>query len=274
MAIILSWRAEQKPSEQKRLHSLKDRTLGTAREKENFPTRSFYVPNSTMDDPTRNPPRESPADAAARLLTDDERDTHVPPEFEPARPRPRFDGWTPNRQVAFIEALAESGCIAEACRAVGMSERSAYSLRARADAISFRNAWDAALDYAMRRLSDAVLSRALHGVAVPVFFQGQQIGEKRYYDERLAMFLLRCRDPLRYGKWLDRRDYAGHPEGSALELAAAKRAVREDADLSADEVADRVSQRLDEIAEKLAAPRDAERREREAEEAEDEGDVS
>ncbi len=217
------------------------------------------------------PPRRKPR-AAAHPANDD-LDAFEPPEFEPAHPRPRFDGWTPNRQVAFIEALAASACVTEACRAVGMSERSAYALRARADAISFRNAWDAALEYAIRRLSDAVLSRAINGVAVPVFFRGEQIGEKRYFDERLAMFLLRCRDPLRYGKWLDRRDYTGHPEGSALELAAAKRAVREDADLSVKEVPDRVSQRLAEIAEKIAAMERAQRQWREKVEAGDEGDV-
>ncbi len=217
------------------------------------------------------PPRRKPR-AAAHPANDD-LDAFEPPEFEPAHPRPRFDGWTPNRQVAFIEALAASACVTEACRAVGMSERSAYALRARADAISFRNAWEAALEYAIRRLSDAVLSRAINGVAVPVFFRGEQIGEKRYFDERLAMFLLRCRDPLRYGKWLDRRDYTGHPEGSALELAAAKQAVREDADLSVKEVPDRVSQRLAEIAEKIAAMERAQRQWREKVEAGDEGDV-
>jgi len=198
---------------------------------------------------SQTPPRRKPS---ARPANDDPA-TFEPPEFEPAQPRPRFDGWTAERQATFIEALAESACVTEACQAVGMSQRSAYALRARADAISFRNAWDAALDFAIRRLSDAVLSRAINGVAVPVFFQGEQVGEKRYYDERLAMFLLRCRDPLRYGKWLDRRDYSGHPEGSALELAAAKRAVREDAGLSADEVPDSVALRLAEIAAKIEA---------------------
>ena len=218
-----------------------------------------------MSESPSNPHRTPPASA--------EPEDFRGPEFEPARPRLRHDGWTATRQAEFIQALAESACVADACRAVGMSERSAYALRARADAISFRNAWDTALDYGVRRLSDAVLSRAINGVAVPVFFQGEQVGEKRYYDERLAMFLLRCRDPLRYGKWLERRDYSGHPEGSALELAAARRAVREDADLSADEVADRVSQRLGEIAEKMAVIGDAERDEDEAEEARNEGDV-
>ena len=27
-------------------------------------------------------------------------------DFEPARPRPRHDGWTARKQIAFIEALA------------------------------------------------------------------------------------------------------------------------------------------------------------------------
>jgi hypothetical protein len=198
---------------------------------------------------TRTPPRRKPR-IAARPANDD-LDTLEPPEFEPAHPRPRFDGWTPNRQVAFIQALAESACVAEACRAVGMSQRSAYALRARADAISFRNAWDTALDYAIRRLSDAVLSRAIDGVAVPVFYKGEHIGEKRYFDERLAMFLLRCRDPVRYGKWIDRREHCGHPEGIAFELNEAKAAVREDAGLHADDIPGRFMSRLRELAAKV-----------------------
>jgi hypothetical protein len=171
-----------------------------------------------------------------------------PPEFEPAHPRPRFDGWTPERQAAFIQALAESACVMEACRAVGMSERSAYALRARADAISFRNAWEAALDYGVRRLSDAVLSRAINGVAVPVFYHGEQVGERRYFDERLAMFLLRYRDPLRYGKWLDRAEHRGHAEGAAFELNEAKAAARDDAGLVAADIPRRFAQRLRELA--------------------------
>lgn len=229
-----------------------------------------------MEQSIPNRRRRPAADAATRHATDAERDLYCPPDFEPAQTRPRWDGWTPDRQVAFIEALAETACVAAACRAVGMAERSAYALRARADAVSFRNAWDAALDYAVRRLSDAVLSRAINGVAVPVFFQGEQIGEKRYYDERLAMFVLRYRDPLHYGKWLDRRDHAGHAEGSALEFAVAKRAIREDADLSVDETPDRVARRLEEIAEAMAARTHAERGQRDEKNTaglQNEGDV-
>jgi len=115
--------------------------------------------------------------------------------FTPVPVKTRHNGWTPDRQLAFIEALAECGCIAEACQRVGMGRSSAYALRARADAAAFRLAWDAALEHAIRAISDAAFSRALHGVARPVFYKGQQVGERRYFDERLTIFLLRCRDP-------------------------------------------------------------------------------
>lgn len=127
-----------------------------------------------------------------------------PPDFTPVPVRRRHDGWTPEKQLAFIEALAESGCVDEACKSVRMGRSSAYALRARPEAIAFRLAWDAALDHAIRALADAALSRALNGVARPVFYKGELVGERRYYDERLTMFLLRYRDPTRFGAWLDR----------------------------------------------------------------------
>ena len=169
------------------------------------------------------------------------------PDFTPVPLRPRHDGWTPHRQADFIQALAESGCVAEACDRVAMSEASAYRLRARPGAISFRNAWDAALDYAVRRLSDAAFARALNGVAVPVFFQGEQIGERRYYDERLTMFLLRYRDPLGYGKWRDRMTQEGHPEAPAVRLAMAVKETFDDADLPPGELPARNARRLKDI---------------------------
>lgn len=120
--------------------------------------------------------------------------------FVPVPVRARHDGWSPNCQLAFVDALAASGCVKEAAGAVGKSVRSAYALRARADALDFRCAWDAALDHAMRRLADAAASRAIEGVSVRVFYRGEQVGERRHFDERLTMFLLRLRDPYRFGK--------------------------------------------------------------------------
>lgn len=124
--------------------------------------------------------------------------------FTPVHVSSRHDGWTAERQIAFIEALAETACVEQACRAVGMSDSAAYKLRQSARGEMFRHAWDAALDYAFHRLEQAALSRALHGVPRPIFHKGEQVGEWRDYDERLTMFLLRSRRAARYGKWLEK----------------------------------------------------------------------
>ena len=115
----------------------------------------------------------------------------------PAR-RPRHDGWTPQRQEAFLKALAACGCVTDAARTVGMSRESAYQLYNRESAAAFRRGWEAALDCALRVVEDQAWSRAVNGVPRPVFYQGEQVGEYRHYDERLTMFLLRYRRPHRY----------------------------------------------------------------------------
>ena len=125
-------------------------------------------------------------------------------KFTPVAVSTRHDGWTAERQIAFIEALAESACVEHACRAVGMSDSAAYKLRRSPRGEAFRHAWDSALDYALHRLEQAALSRALNGVPRPIFHKGEQVGEYRDYDERLTMFLLRNRRPARFGKWMDR----------------------------------------------------------------------
>lgn len=166
---------------------------------------------------------------ARRAPPDDKRTLGSAQDFVPASPRERHDGWTPEKQVDFIDALGECGCVTEACERVGLSPSTAYRLRRRVDAYSFRAAWDAALDYAIRRLSDAAFSRALNGVARPVWFQGEQVGERRYYDERLTMFLLRYRDPDTYGAWRDRREPRRRPDAQAIALGRWTGHVAEDA---------------------------------------------
>lgn len=162
---------------------------------------------------------------AAHATKSPAREPHRP-DFTPVPVRHRDDGWTPERQIAFIDALAQSACVAEAAAHVGMSVTAAYKLRARPDAHGFRAAWQAALDHAVLRLSDAAFSRALNGVARPVFYQGEQVGERRYYDERLTMFILRYRDPARYGAWMDAMRFEPAADGPANPLAGALDAIR------------------------------------------------
>jgi hypothetical protein len=142
-------------------------------------------------------------------------------DFDSVPLRERHDGWSEQRQRAFIAALAESGCVTDACKAVGMSSQSAYRLRRDFEAHGFRIAWEAALDYAVHRLSDAAFSRAIHGVPVPHYYKGEVVGEHRRYDEKLTMFLMRYRDPMRYGKAWDKlpEPVAVSEEVFALRLA-------------------------------------------------------
>lgn len=103
--------------------------------------------------------------------------------FTPVSTRARHDGWTAQRQVEFVEALAECACVDAACKRVGMSASSAFALHRRLDAAGFLQAWDHALDYGIRRLSDAAFSRALNGVVQSLFYKGEQVGERRRFDE-------------------------------------------------------------------------------------------
>jgi hypothetical protein len=143
----------------------------------------------------------------------------TPAPFAPAPLRARHDGWTPERQVGFIEALAETACVTQAAAAVGLSATAAYNLRRRPEAQAFRLAWDAALDFGVRRLADAALSRAVHGVPRPIYYQGEPIGEWRHFDERLTMFILRLRDPVGFGDWRNAREAVQHFDGPALTLS-------------------------------------------------------
>ena len=84
-----------------------------------------------------------------------------------------------------------------------MSRTAAYALRRHAATTSFREAWDAAIDSALHLLEDAAIGRAIHGVSRPIFYKGEQVGEWRHHDERMAMFLLRYRRQQRFGPWID-----------------------------------------------------------------------
>lgn len=141
--------------------------------------------------------------------------------FHPIPLRERHDGWTADRQIAFIDALAATGCVADAARTVGMSVRSAYRLRAHPEAGSFRLAWDNALEVAIQQLEDAVVSRAIKGVAIPHYFQGKKVGEHRRYDERLAQFLLRTRKPAFYGREAEASAVTASSDLYAIALARA-----------------------------------------------------
>lgn len=67
------------------------------------------------------------------------------PAFHPVPVSPRRDGWTPERQAAFIGYLAQARCVTTAAHLVGKDKTSAYRLRKRAGSAGFAAAWDVAL---------------------------------------------------------------------------------------------------------------------------------
>ena len=123
-----------------------------------------------------------------------------PHKFDPVpRERDRADGWTAEKQIAFIEALSETGNVSGAARSVGMGTTSADNLRDEPGAASFAGAWDAAQRTGFARLQDIAMDRAINGVAVPHYYKGELVGEGRWFDNRLLMFMMRQTMTRRYG---------------------------------------------------------------------------
>ena len=109
----------------------------------------------------------------------------------------RHDGWTPQRQAAFLEALAATHSVSAAAREVGMSRQSAYRLRARLRGQPFDCAWEAAFRTAYDALLEVAMERAINGVEVPHFHDGTLIHLSRQHDERLTLALLAMRPACR-----------------------------------------------------------------------------
>lgn len=70
-------------------------------------------------------------------------------DSSPAHHKPRKtrrDGWTPARQILFLDLLARTGSVTRAASGVGMSRESAHRLRERPGAELFAGLWDKAID--------------------------------------------------------------------------------------------------------------------------------
>lgn len=120
-------------------------------------------------------------------------------EWIPVARQPRADGWTHALQRDFIEALADTGSVAEAARAVHKSATSCYRLRRAPGAEGFAAAWEAALAESSKRLVDIAFDRAINGTEEDVLdAAGNCIHVRRRTNDRLLMFLLRAHHPARY----------------------------------------------------------------------------
>ena len=80
----------------------------------------------------------------------------------------RRDGWTPERQLRFLDELARTRSVAKAAASAGMSREGAYRLRERKGGALFAALWDRAValdaspgEVHTRPLTDGLLMRLL-----------------------------------------------------------------------------------------------------------------
>ena len=119
--------------------------------------------------------------------------------FEPVPLRSRRDGWTPERQRAFVALIARGLKPGRAAEWVGMRRQGAYALRERPDAEGFAGAWDAAAAAARRRRAAALTEtslylRAIEGVPVPIRHRGRVVAIDRRLDNAALIRLLGIAD--------------------------------------------------------------------------------
>jgi hypothetical protein len=114
--------------------------------------------------------------------------------------RNRADGWTPKKQMVFIETLAEFGIVDAAVKRAGMGRASVYNLRSRPGAESFAAAWEAAQQVGFEKLQDIAMDRAINGECVPYFYKGEMAGERLRCDNRLLIFMMQQTLTRRFGQ--------------------------------------------------------------------------
>ena len=107
--------------------------------------------------------------------------------FTPSR---RHDGWTPDRQRAFLAYLADGLTVGDAATLVGLSATSAYAFRNRAAGAAFNIGWSAALLLQRNRLVDELTSRAFRGQTETITHDNGTRSERHRYDNGLALRLL------------------------------------------------------------------------------------
>lgn len=168
--------------------------------------RAAFAPAPTAGDPTASAFAPDPANPAGEALaiTDpaDSAEPYDPADYRwvPVRRRPRYDGWTEEKQRRFIETLADTGLVNVAAKAVGMNRASAYQLRRAAHGAAFARAWDAARHHASGLIEDIAFERAIEGTEQEILNNdGEVISTRLVHDNRLLKYLLSHLKPERYG---------------------------------------------------------------------------
>lgn len=124
-----------------------------------------------------------------------EQDEYLPADDEAAA-RPRHDAFTPARRIPFLKHLAKTGCILDACRAVGVSSRTVYRLQDRDP--EFRKHCELAISMARTPVALAAWERGVVGIEED-YVRGGQVYTRIRRSDSILRLLLQGSDRKKYG---------------------------------------------------------------------------
>jgi hypothetical protein len=109
-----------------------------------------------------------------------------------------YTHFTPERQAAFLDRLADGGNVMASAMAVGVTRATVYAARDRDDA--FAEAWDDALERYAAALENELHKRVFEGVQRPIFQRGELVGHEALKSDRLLEIALKAHRPDRYSE--------------------------------------------------------------------------
>jgi hypothetical protein len=141
--------------------------------------------------------RRKPEDDAAAASAN-------PPQTIPAGPikadfaqmmpgcRKRHDGWSQHRVQRFLDVLAHTGCVEDACRCAGMSDVAPY--RAKKKYPLFAAAWEEALVRSRQGLIAIAYQRAVEGRETVIIRKGEEYERKIEPSDAMLGLLIKRGD--------------------------------------------------------------------------------
>jgi hypothetical protein len=126
--------------------------------------------------------------------------------------------FTELNQQAFLRYLTECGNVTASAKAVRVSKRHLYRLKAQDPA--FAEAWQWAHQMGIEALEDEAIRRAFEGVQKPVYQNGIKVGTYTHYSDTLLIFLLKGGMPTKYRNRLQLATREAHTKINPSELTS------------------------------------------------------
>jgi hypothetical protein len=104
----------------------------------------------------------------------------------------RHDGWNQQRLQRFLDVLAHTGCVEDACRCAGMSDVAPY--RAKKKYPLFAAAWDDALERSRQGLIAIAYQRAVEGRETIIIRKGEEFQRKIEPSDSMLGLLIKRGD--------------------------------------------------------------------------------